>query len=155
MLQIEIITVGKIKSSWIQEGIDHYLKLLSKYAGVKVTCVKESDSATMSVEQVLAGEAERIRKAIQPRSQVMLLDAAGKQYDSSHFSQLISRVKLANSQIQLIIGGAFGLSEELKHEYRNHISMSAMTFPHELAVMMLIEQLYRACSIEVGSKYHK
>ncbi len=155
MLQIEIITVGKIKSNWIQEGIDHYIKLLSKHATVKVTAVKEADSASMAVEQVLAAEAERIRKAIQPRTYVLLLDVEGKQSDSEHFSRLISHVKQSSSQIQLIVGGAFGLSKELKQEYPQHMSMSAMTFPHELTVVILLEQLYRACSIEAGSKYHK
>ncbi len=155
MLQVEIVIVGKIKSGWIQEGIDHYIKLLSKHATVKVTAVKEADSATMSVGQVLASEAERIRKAVQPRTYVLLLDVAGKQFDSEHFSRLISHVKLSSSQIQLVVGGAFGLSEELKQEYPHHISMSSMTFPHELTVVVLLEQLYRACSIEAGSKYHK
>lgn len=155
MFQIEIIVVGKIKSNWIQEGVEHYVKLLSKYADVKVTVLKEADSSSLAVAQVLATEAERIRKAIQPRNYVLLLDAAGRQFDSENFSRLIQQVKFGTSQIQLIVGGAFGLSDDLKQEYSQHISLSQMTFPHELTAVILLEQLYRACSIEAGSKYHK
>lgn len=155
MLKIEIITVGKIKSEWIQGGLDHYAKLLSKFVETEFTMVKEADNASQSIEQVLATEAERIRKAISARSFVMLLDAAGKRYDSVAFSGLISHAKLANSSVQFIIGGAFGVSEKLKSEIRYHLSLSQMTFPHELTLVVLLEQLYRACSIGAGSKYHK
>ena len=155
MLQIEIITVGKIKSAWVQEGLDHYTKLLSKFAETKLSVVKESDSAALTTDQVLATEADRLRKAISPRSFVMLLDAAGRRYDSLEFSGLISHAKLASSSLQFLIGGAFGVSDDLKREVKHHLSLSQMTFPHELTLVVLLEQLYRACSIEAGSKYHK
>lgn len=155
MLKIEIITVGKIKSDWIQGGLDHYTRLLSKYVETEFTAVKEADSSSQTVEQVLAAEAERIRKVISARSFVMLLDAAGKRYDSVAFSGLISHAKLANSSVQFVIGGAFGVSDELKEEIKHHLSLSQMTFPHELTLVVLLEQIYRACSIEVGTKYHK
>ncbi len=122
---------------------------------MKVTAVKEADSASLSVAQVLATEAERIRKAILPRTYILLLDVEGKQFSSERFSQLISNVKFGSSQIQLVVGGAFGLSTELKREFPQHVSLSPMTFPHELTTVMLLEQLYRACSIDAGSKYHK
>ncbi|MBK7090451.1 MAG: 23S rRNA (pseudouridine(1915)-N(3))-methyltransferase RlmH [bacterium] len=155
MLQIEIISVGKIKFPWIQEGIDHYRKLLSKYAELKLTSVKEADSATQTPAQVLEIEAERISKAIAPRSYVLLLDVQGKRLSSEQFSALISHIKQGSSHVHLVVGGAFGLSDELKQQYKDHISLSAMTFPHELTLVVLLEQLYRACSIEAGSKYHK
>lgn len=155
MLQIEIVSVGKIKSAWIQGGIDHYRKLLSKYAELKMIAVKEADSATQSTAQVLEVEAERIRKAISPRSHVLLLDVGGKRLSSEQFSALVSHIKLASSQIHFVVGGAFGLSEELKKQHKDHISLSPMTLPHELTLVVLLEQLYRACSIEAGSKYHK
>lgn len=155
MLQIEIITVGKTKSAWIQEGIDHYRKLLSKFAELKLTAVKEADSGSLTVPQVLAAEGERIGKAFSARTFKLLLDVAGKHYDSASFSGLISHIKLMNSQIQIVVGGAYGLSDELKREHPHHLALSSMTFPHELAIVILLEQLYRACSIEAGSKYHK
>lgn len=155
MLQIEIVSVGKIKFPWIQEGIDHYRKLLSKYAQLKLTVVKEADSAKLTPAEALELEAERINKAIAPRSYVILLDVKGKRLSSEQFSALISHIKLGSSQIHLVVGGAFGLSDELKRQYKDHLSLSTMTYPHELTIVVLLEQLYRACSIEAGSKYHK
>ena len=155
MLQIEIIIVGKIKSDWIQSGLDHYAKLLSKFADTHFTPVKEADNASATTEQILAVESERIRKLLAPRAFAVLLDAEGKHYDSVAFSGLISHAKLANSKLQFIIGGAFGISADLKNDIKHHLSLSRMTFPHELTTVVLLEQLYRACSIEAGSKYHK
>ncbi len=155
MLQIEIITVGKIKFAWIREGINHYLKLISKFADVKLTAVKEADNSAMTVPQILAVEDERIRRVLAPRGLVILLDVSGKCYESEKFSGLMSHAKLSNSSMQLIIGGAYGLSESLKTDHPHHLSLSQMTFPHELTVVILLEQLYRACAIEAGSKYHK
>lgn len=155
MLQIELIIVGKIKSAWNKEGSEHYRKLLSKFVEIKITVVREGDSSTMTPAQVQAQEAERIRKVLQPRSLILLLDAAGKSYDSERFAGLISHAKLTNSSVQLVIGGAFGICPELKQELKRHLSLSPMTFPHELTTVILLEQLYRACSIEAGTKYHK
>lgn len=155
MLQIELVVVGKIKSSWNKTGAEHYQKLLSKFVEVKISVVREGDSFALTPTQVQAIEAERIRKALQPRAFVLLLDAAGKSYDSERFAGLISHAKLSNSSMQFVIGGAFGISPELKQEIKRHLSLSPMTFPHELTAVILLEQLYRACSIEAGTKYHK
>jgi 23S rRNA (pseudouridine1915-N3)-methyltransferase len=154
-LQIELVVVGKIKSAWNKAGAEHYQKLLSKFADVKISTVREGDSFALAPAQVLAIEAERIRKVLLPRAFVLLLDVAGKSYDSERFAGLISHAKMSNSSMQFVIGGPFGISPELKLELKRHLSLSPMTFPHELTAVILLEQIYRACSIEAGTKYHK
>lgn len=146
-MQIELISIGKPKSPWLKEGMDHYKKLLSKYATIKLTTIRESDSPNL--------EDQRIRQSINPRSLVVLLDVLGKSYDSEAFAKFLDRSKQTSSSIQFVIGGAFGLSESLKREFRNHLSLSPLTFPHEMTVVILLEQLYRAYSISAGTKYHK
>lgn len=145
-MRIELLIVGKPKSPWLKEGIEYYKKLVSKYSEVTITSIKDSD---------LDSETERLRAALNPRSTVVLLEATGKSYDSESFARFLEKTKLSASSIQFVIGGAFGLSDTLKHEYKNHLSLSQMTFPHELTIVVLLEQLYRAFSISAGTKYHK
>jgi len=156
MLRIEIITVGEMKSSWIKAGVEHYRKLASRYATVSVTSIKEADSAhNKSTTEVLATEGKRLLERRKPRAALIVLDSnAARQLSSEEFAQFFQSKQQTVSQIQFVIGGAFGLSDEVKHAAET-LSLSAMTFPHELTLVILLEQVYRALSINAGSKYHK
>jgi len=155
MLRIEIITVGEVKSSWIKAGIEHYRKLASKYATISVSSIKEADSAHKSTTEVIAAEGKRLLERRKPRAALVVLDNnATRQLSSEEFAQFFQSKQQTVSQIQFAIGGAFGLSDEVKRAAET-LSLSAMTFPHELTLVILLEQIYRALSINAGSKYHK
>lgn len=155
MLKVEIIVVGKVKSDWLKTGIDHYRKLVSKYADVKVTSVKEGDNAHLPEDRIVAFESEKIAAKLTPRAMKIVLDEDGRRFSSREFARFLERVKLEHSELQFVVGGAYGVEQRLKASLDLSLSLSQMTFPHELALVLLLEQLYRASSISSGSKYHK
>ncbi len=155
MLRIEIITVGKVKSSWAKAGQEHYTKLLGKYAQVELKHVKEGDSAHLPGPQVMRTEAERLLSQIDDTSYSIVLDATGDSLSSEQLAKLLDRLKKDHSRLQFVIGGAFGLDPQVRKKGDLLLSLSKMTLPHELVPIVLLEQLYRALSISAGSKYHK
>ncbi len=154
MLTLEIIAVGKVKAAWIQSGIDHYSKLLGKYARLKLTVLRDAGTG-QSVRDGLALEAGRIEAALDPRALTVLLDQAGEQISSERLARFLDKTQSRHSCVQFVIGGAFGLAKSLDQPGRQRLSLSPMTLPHELCQVVLLEQLYRALSINAGSAYHK
>jgi 23S rRNA (pseudouridine1915-N3)-methyltransferase len=155
MLGIEIIAVGSVRTSWTAEGIDHYRKLLSKYADIKIVTIKEGDSAHFPVDKVIAADSTRISEKLAPRAMHIVLDSDGRQFSSTELARFFDHSKQKYSAVQFVIGGAFGIESEFKKSFDLALSLSPMTFPHELTQLLLLEQLYRASSILAGSKYHK
>ena len=155
MLTIDLIAVGKVKSPWIIDGVAHYAKLLSKFATLNIVEVRDAAVKSISVQEALASEAEYIRKHLADRAIPILLDAAGKRRDSEQLADDLRKLQLSTSRIQFIIGGPFGIDRALKKTIKESLSLSALTLPHELCRIVLLEQLYRAFSILHGSKYHK
>jgi 23S rRNA (pseudouridine1915-N3)-methyltransferase len=154
-VNIEVVHVGRIKSGWIRAGIDHYCKLLSRDAAVTLRSVRESDSAALPPEKVTDEEGKRILNLLGAEVYTIVLDEHGRQFDSQALSDQLEKIKLSASNIRLVVGGAFGLSKEVKSSADLLLSLSNMTYPHELTVLLVLEQLYRAFSIRRGSKYHK
>ena len=136
-----ILAVGKVRRGWIQDGIDLYLKRLP---GVSITELRDSSREK---------EAEAIQAALRPDETLVALMEQGETLTSIRFSQRLAQ--LGNEPIAFVIGGADGLAPELKAKARWQLSLSPMTFPHELARLMLIEQLFRAQAIRQGSPYHR
>ena len=136
-----ILAVGKVRRSWIQDGIDLYLKRLP---GFSITELRDSSREK---------EAEAIQAALRPDETLVALMEQGETLTSIRFSQRLAQ--LGNERIAFVIGGADGLTPELKAKARWQLSLSPMTFPHELARLMLIEQLFRAQAIRQGSPYHR
>ncbi|MGB1415907.1 MAG: 23S rRNA (pseudouridine(1915)-N(3))-methyltransferase RlmH [Synechococcus sp.] len=136
-----IVAVGKIRRDWIQDGIDLYLKRLP---GFTITELRDSTPEK---------EAEAIQAALRPDETMVALMEQGETLTSIRFSQRLSQ--LGNERIAFVIGGADGLTPTLKAKARWQLSLSPMTFPHELARLMLIEQLFRAQAIRQGSPYHR
>lgn len=135
------MAVGKIRRDWIQDGIDLYLKRLP---GFTITELRDSTPEK---------EAEAIQAALRPDETMVALMEQGETLTSIRFSQRLSQ--LGNERIAFVIGGADGLTPTLKAKARWQLSLSPMTFPHELARLMLIEQLFRAQAIRQGSPYHR
>jgi len=136
-----IVAVGKIRRDWIQDGIDLYLKRLP---GFTITELRDSTPEK---------EAEAIQAALRPDETMVALMEQGETLTSIRFSQRLGQ--LGNERIAFVIGGADGLTPTLKAKARWQLSLSPMTFPHELARLMLIEQLFRAQAIRQGSPYHR
>lgn len=159
MMNVTVLSVGKLKESYLREGCAEYVKRLSAYAKVNVVEVNEercSDNPSDSeIQMVIKKEGERIIKKIPKGAAVIPLCIEGREYDSREFSALIERISLQSSHICFIIGGSFGLADEVKAMGKTKLSFGKMTLPHQLARMVLLEQVYRGFSISNNSKYHK
>jgi len=149
---ITIITVGKIKEKYIREGIDEYLKRLTKYAKIELI---ELDDECFDKEKTLKKEAEKIEKKLNKKSFIITLEIEGKQLNSLEFANLIDKITVNNSDITFIIGGSYGLSSDIKKLSNYRLSFSNMTFPHQLFRLIFIEQLYRSYKILNNETYHK
>ncbi len=159
-MQITILTVGKIKEKFYRDAIDEYSKRLSRYCKLKIVEVEDEkipDGASDVVcNQIMAKEAEKLRKYISDDAYVVALAIEGKKYDSVGFSKKIDNLGIqGKSHIAFIIGGSLGIADELKNRADELISFSDMTFPHQLMRVILTEQIYRAYRIINNEPYHK
>ena len=136
-----ILAVGKVRRLWIREGIDHYLK---RMPGLNVTELRDNGPEK---------EAEAILASLRSDELFVSLMEQGESLASVPFARRLEQ--LGNERVAFVIGGADGLTTELKKKSRWQLSLSPMTFPHELARLMLIEQLFRAHSILQGGPYHR
>lgn len=150
---IKIITVGTIKEKYLKDAIEEYKKRLSKYTNLELIEVK--DEGLVEEKKAIFLEGERILKHISPKDYIITLEIEGKMYSSEEFAEKINQIQTENSNIVFIIGGSYGLSEEIKNKSRLHLSFSKMTFPHQLFRVFLLEQIYRAYKILNNESYHK
>lgn len=159
MINVTVIAVGKLKEKYLRDGCDEYIKRLGAFSKINVIEVDEEkigDNPTdAQIKNVIEKEGQRIIKKIPKSSAVITLCIEGKEYSSPDFSKLIENISMTNSSICFIIGGSFGLSDEVKKMSVARLSFGKMTLPHQLARMVLLEQIYRAFSISNNSKYHK
>ncbi len=136
-----ILAVGKVRRGWIQDGIDLYLKRLP---GLTISELRDSTPEK---------EADAIRAALRPDEALIALMEQGDTLASISFARRLEQ--FGNQRLAFVIGGADGLTPELKAQAHWRLSLSPMTFPHELARLMLVEQLFRAQAIVQGSPYHR
>tara|TARA_Y100000310_G_scaffold267555_2_gene279603 strand:+ start:1219 stop:1653 length:435 start_codon:yes stop_codon:yes gene_type:complete len=144
-MKIEIICIGKIKEDYMKSAIDTYIQRLRPYCKLEIIEVKDSDKEK---------ESKRILEAIEKRanSYIIALSEDGEQFSSVTFS---NKFKNLEQDIVFIIGGAEGFSEEVKKKSNEVLSLSGMTFLHDMARLFLVEQIYRAHKILKGEPYHK
>jgi 23S rRNA (pseudouridine1915-N3)-methyltransferase len=157
---ITLICVGKLKEKALRTLCDEYLKRLGRYSAVReieVPDLPEPDRASdREREALLLEEGRRILKRVGPRDHVTALCVEGSWRDSLSLSaQLAGQRDRGASDAVFIIGGSLGLSAEVKARANERLSLSPMTFPHGLARLVLLEQLYRAHKIIAGERYHK
>ena len=147
---IKLICVGKIKEQFYKEAIKEYEKRLSKYTKLQIIEVNDEKE-----EIALKKEAESIMKHINDKDYVITLEIDGKPLSSIEFASKLEQTLMINSNITFVIGGSYGLGDEIKKRSNLRISFSKLTFPHQLFRVMFLEQLYRCFKINNKETYHK
>lgn len=150
---IKIICIGKIKESYLNDALKEYLKRLQKYT--KVEIIELLDQDYPNINTVLEKERDLILKKLNIKDYIVTLEIDGKQYDSISFAKKIEEIQIHNSNITFIIGGSYGLHDDIKNMSQIKLSFSKMTFPHQLFRVMLLEQIYRSYKIINNETYHK
>jgi 23S rRNA (pseudouridine1915-N3)-methyltransferase len=154
-MNLTIISVGNKLNKWELEGINHYLKQLKNNVRVDFINIKGQQNPKRSTAEVLKLEAELITQKIPSDSYLILCDMKGEKMSSRGFSKLFEKLIHQNLKICFVIGGSFGISENLKTKSNKMLSASNFTFPHRLFRIILVEQIYRAISIINNAPYHK
>ena len=160
MLSVYLMCVGKLKEKFYKEACAEYIKRLSPYCKLTVVEIPEvklsKDPTLGEITNALAKEGEAIRAKIPPGARTAALCVEGRTRSSEELAQLFPAVgNSGDRHLVFIIGGSYGLHPSVKAEADIQLSMSPMTFPHHLARVMLLEQIYRAFQIGAGTRYHK
>ena len=159
-MKIKIVTVGKLKEKYLKDGIAEYSKRLSRFANlemIELADEKTPDRASDSENQkILELEGTRILSKIGDRDFVIVLAIEGKTLSSEEFSKQLEQAPINGfSTLTFVIGGSLGLSPQVKKRADLSISFGRLTLPHQLMRLVLVEQIYRAFTIQQGSPYHK
>lgn len=160
-MNINFICVGKLKESWWRDAAAEYSKRIGGYASLKIIEANESrlpdKPSQKEIEQALSAEAEQIRKyASEKKAYNIAMCIEGRQMSSEELAQAIQSASINGfGSVNFIIGSSFGLAKDIKDSSQLRLSISKMTLPHQLARVVLTEQIYRALSIINNGKYHK
>ncbi len=160
MIHVDLIVLGKLKEAYLRDACAEYAKRLQAFCRLRTVELTPfrlpDDPSDAQIADALEKEAAEIEKHIPPNSAVYALCIEGKTLSSEQFSAMLERSAVdGTGTVVFVIGSSFGLSERIKRRANVRLSMSPMTFPHQLARVMLLEQLYRAFQISAGGKYHK
>jgi len=155
-MKIKLLAIGKTSAAYLDEGIAVYLKRLVHYTDFSFEIVPDVKSnSTMEPNKLKELEAQAFLKRITTKDQVVLLDENGKRFSSEGLAKQMSAWMMSGDKnIVFIIGGAFGFGEELKKRAAMSLSLSEMTFSHQMVRLIFVEQLYRAFTIIKGEAYH-
>ena len=154
-MNLTIISIGNKPNKWELEGINHYLKQLKNSVRVDFINIKGQQNPKRSTEEVLKLEADLILQKIPSDSYLILCDMTGEKMSSRDLSKLFEKLMHQNLKICFVIGGSFGISENIKTISNKVLSASNFTFPHRLFRIILVEQIYRAISIINNAPDHK
>ena len=161
MIRINIICIGKIKEKYFTDAISEYAKRLTafcKFAVVELAeeKIRNNNPNGAEISEVIEAEGERILKKIGAGDYAVAMCIEGKQISSDELAQFLAdRANSGAGDVAFVIGSSHGLSDEVKKAAALKFSMGRITMPHQLARLVLTEQIYRACTINVGMKYHK
>ena len=160
MQKITILCIGKLKEGYLRDACAEYAKRLSRYADFKIVELDEErlpeSPSPAQIASTIRKEGERIISKIPQGATVVAMCIEGKQQSSEQLARTLQDYAVGGgSSVVFVIGGAWGLSDDVKSRASLRLSMSKMTFPHHLARVMLCEQIYRAYQINSGGKYHK
>lgn len=154
-MKICLLTVGKTDTGWVREGLETYTSRLGRYVRFSVKEIPElKNASSLSKAQVKDKEGSLILASIGPKDMVILLDEHGKEYTSVEFAKEVERLTASGKNIVFVIGGAYGFSDEVYNRSDGKVSLSKMTFPHQMVRTVFTEQLYRAFTIIKGEPYH-
>ena len=160
MQRVTVLCVGKLKEKYWTEAVNEYQKRLSRYCRIRISELKEErlpeNASPADEEGVRVAEGRNILKAVSRDSFVIALDIGGKQLSSEQLAHKLDTLAAGGrSDIDMIIGGSLGLSDEVKRRADFRLSFSPMTFPHQMMRVILLEQIYRAFKINRNEPYHK
>lgn len=155
-MNIKLIVVGKSEEKYLREAVEIYLKRLTHYINFEIVVLPDVKNAkNMSVAELKDKEAELILKHSAKADKVVLLDEKGKEYSSVEFSKYLTKQMNASVKtLTFVVGGAFGFSEKVYSQANEKLSISKMTFSHQMIRLLFVEQLYRAFTIIKGEPYH-
>lgn len=155
-MELCVISVGKISSSWIQEGTNLFKSRIDKYLKFYFQIIPDiKNSKSLSKESIKEEEGKAILSTLNNSDFVILMDEKGKEHTSKGFAEWIQKqMNSGRKRLVLVIGGPFGFSKEVYSRANSLISLSQMTLTHEMAKLLLTEQIYRAMTILKGEPYH-
>lgn len=159
-MKIKIYAIGKIKEKYLKDGINEYLERIKPYSQIEIIEVNDEpivdNPHTSEIKKAIDIECSRVMKLLKPNDYLIGLDLNKKEFSSPEFaSYLDKKVVAGGSNIAFVIGGSYGLSDELKNRCNDSISLSKMTFLHQMTRLILLEQIYRAFKINRNETYHK
>lgn len=158
-MRITVVCAGRIKEKYLSAGIAEFLKRLRPFAQVEIREIHEEkmpdEPSEAEKEQVLRREGEKLLKLVPAGSYLFVLDVHGRERSSEELASRLDKLGLSGqSNITFLIGGAFGLSREVRAAADERLSFSQLTFTHQMVRLLLVEQIYRAFKINRGEKYH-
>ncbi len=156
-MKLHLVFVGKTREPYLREGIEDFLRRLHRYAHVEVQEVRaERLSRDDQAERVVGLESSRVMAAVPEHSHLVVLDRQGRQMSSETLARWWENLEREGCRkLCFVVGGVLGFSDELRRQAQTLLSLSKMTFTHEMSRLILLEQIYRACTIMRGEKYHK
>ena len=155
-MKIKLLTVGKTDAAYIAEGITLYEKRLKHYISFEMQCLPDIKNAkVLTIEQQKEKEGSAILSQLNDCDEIVLLDEKGKMFTSVDFSVYLSKKMIASTKnMVFVIGGPYGFSQDVYNKTKSKISLSPMTFTHQMVRLLFIEQLYRAFTIVKNEAYH-
>ena len=159
MLNVKFITLGTLKEAYLRDAAAEYEKRLGAFCRFELVQLKEErlsdDPSESEIKNALSKESEKILALIPARAYVVAMCVEGKQLTSPELAEKLEEVSARTSDVCFIVGSSFGLSDTVKQRADLRLSVSKLTFPHQLMRVILLETVYRAFNIQKGTKYHK
>ncbi len=154
-MKMTLLAVGKTVRGWASEAVETYISRVRRYVQFSLEETKElKNLPSMGVEAVKAKEGELLLKALRPTDYVVLLDERGREYSSMEWARFVEERTVAGRDVVFVAGGAYGFSEAVYERADAKVSLSRMTFTHQMVRLVFVEQLYRAFTIIKGEPYH-
>ena len=158
-MRFYVVCIGKLKDAYLRDGVAEFVKRMRPYGGITITELNESKigdkPSDADRKQVVAEEGERLLKAVPKSAYTVLLDVYGKTMSSEDLAKTVAKLEVDGvSDMAFIVGGAFGVSDELRRSVNYKLSFTPMTFTHQMVRLLLVEQIYRASKINRNETYH-
>lgn len=158
-MRFYVICIGKLKDAYLRDGVAEFVKRMRPYGGITITELNESKigdkPSDADRKQVVIEEGERLLKNVPKNACTVLLDVYGKTMSSEDLAKTVAKLEVDGvSDMAFIVGGAFGVSDELRRSVNYKLSFSPMTFTHQMVRLLLVEQIYRASKINRNEPYH-
>lgn len=158
-MRFYVICIGKLKDAYLRDGVAEFVKRMRPYGGITITELNESKigdkPSDADRKQVVIEEGERLLKNVPKNAYTVLLDVYGKTMSSEDLAKTVAKLEVDGiSDMAFIVGGVFGVSDELRRSVNYKLSFSPMTFTHQMVRLLLVEQIYRAAKINRNEPYH-